>query len=144
MSLPLDTTSTITPALRYRDANAAIAWLVRAFGFVEKAVYRDEGGCVVHAQLTFGNGMVMLSEASRGHDDEWARLIAQPEEIGGRETQCCCVAVADPDAHYANAVANGAKIIYAIADQDYGGRGYGCADPEGHIWWFGSYDPWAE
>ena len=31
-----------------------------------------------------------------------------------------------------------------IADQHYGGRGYACADPEGHAWWFGSYDPWKE
>ncbi len=36
----------------------------------------------------------------------------------------------------------GARIVIDIADQDYGGRGYACADPEGYLWWFGSYDPW--
>ena len=39
---------------------------------------------------------------------------------------------------------NGATIVIDIADQPYGGRGYACKDPEGHHWWFGSYDPWAE
>jgi uncharacterized glyoxalase superfamily protein PhnB len=29
-------------------------------------------------------------------------------------------------------------------DQDYGGRVYSARDPEGHVWSFGSYDPWAE
>jgi uncharacterized glyoxalase superfamily protein PhnB len=27
--------------------------------------------------------------------------------------------------------------------QDYGGRDYTCKDPEGHVWTFGTYDPWA-
>ena len=35
---------------------AAIAWLVRAFGFEEQAVYMGEGDVVMHAQLTFGTG----------------------------------------------------------------------------------------
>lgn len=50
--------------------------------------------------------------------------------------------VTDADAHYARAKAAGARIVIDIADQDYGGRGYACADPEGYLWWFGSYDPW--
>ena len=29
-----------------------------------------------------------------------------------------------------------------IKDEDYGGRGYSCRDSEGHIWRFGTYDPW--
>ena len=29
-----------------------------------------------------------------------------------------------------------------IKDEDYGGRGFSCFDPEGHLWNFGSYDPW--
>jgi uncharacterized glyoxalase superfamily protein PhnB len=27
--------------------------------------------------------------------------------------------------------------------QDYGGRDYTGKDPEGHVWTFGTYDPWA-
>ena len=29
-------------------------------------------------------------------------------------------------------------------EPDYGGWLYQCLDPEGHLWSFGSYDPWAE
>ncbi len=56
--------STIIPCLRYRDAQAAIDWLQRAFGFHAQAVYAD-GDTVFHAQLTFGSGMIMLGSADR-------------------------------------------------------------------------------
>ena len=140
MSLAASTTATIIPCLRYRDAPAAIEWLCAAFGFVKHAVYAD-GDTVHHAQLTFGNGMVMLGSAD--NTSEWGRQIVQPDETGLRETQSPCVIVADCDAHYVRAKAAGATIVQDIADQDYGGRGYSCRDPEGHLWWFGSYDPWA-
>ena len=139
MSLAADTTSTIIPCLRYRDALAAIDWLCQAFGFEKQAVYAD-GDTVHHAQLTFGNGMIMLGSAD--NTSEWGRQIAQPAEIGNRETQSPCVIVRDADAHYAQATAAGAEIVMDISDQDYGGRGYSCRDIEGHLWWFGSYDPW--
>jgi len=140
MTQAKDTVATIIPSLRYRDAPAAIEWLCRAFGFEKHAVYAD-GGTVHHAQLTFGNGMVMLGSVDNG--GPWGRRIAQPDEIGGRETQSACVIVADPDAHYARAKAAGAEIVDELAAQDYGGKAYSCRDPEGHLWWFGSYDPWA-
>ena len=53
------------------------------------------------------------------------------------------IIVEHADSHYARAVAMGAEIVIEIRDEDYGGRGYTCRDPEGHVWSFGSYDPWA-
>jgi uncharacterized glyoxalase superfamily protein PhnB len=94
-----------------------------------------------HAQLTSGNGKMMLGSI---HDNEFGKLIKQPDELGGIETQCPYVIVKDADAHYARAVAAGAKIVKEIADAGYGGRDYSCRDLEGHIWNFGSYDPWSE
>jgi uncharacterized glyoxalase superfamily protein PhnB len=131
--------STVIPTLSYRDAPTMIDWLVRAFGFEKQAVYMD-GDVVLHAQLTWGDGMIMLGSA--GKDGDWAKLMAQPNEIGGRSTHGVCVIVTDPDAHYARAKTAGADIVIDIADQHYGGRGYACRDPEGYVWWFGSYDPW--
>lgn len=139
MKLAADTTSTIIPCLRYRNAHVAIDWLCDAFGFERHAVYA-EGDVVHHAQLTFGNGMIMLGSAEAG--GEWGEQIVQPADIGLRQTQSPCVIVGDADAHYARAKAAGATIVQDIADQGYGGRGYSCRDLEGHLWWFGSYDPW--
>ena len=85
--------------------------------------------------------MIMIGSAGGG--GPWDERFAQPDETGGRETQCCCVIVADADAHYARAKVAGAVIVDPLEDKDYSGKGYACRDPEGHLWWFGSYDPWA-
>lgn len=138
MNVPSSRGSSIIPCLRYRDALAAIDWLCVAFGFQRHAVHA-EGYMVQHAQLVFGNGMIMLSSVRPG---EWSAQMIQPDETEGLETQSACVVVAEVDAHYQHAKAAGAEIVIDIADQPYGGRGYACRDPEGHLWWFGSYDPW--
>ena len=137
--LAKETRATVIPALRYRDAKAAIEWLGRAFGFEAQLVVPGEGNQIVHAQLRFGDGMIMLGSVK---DDEFGRLMTHPDETGGRETMTAYVVVADADAHYAQATAAGAKIVRDIQDEDYGGRGYSCRDLEGHLWNFGTYDPW--
>src|SRR3546814_19783441 len=83
--------------------------------------------------------MVMLGSADNA--SQWGRQVAQPDEIGMRETQSPCVIVADTDAHYARAKDAGATIVMDIADQDYGGRGHSRRDLQGPPWWFGSSDP---
>ena len=83
--------------------------------------------------------MIMLGSAT---DSEFGRLIKQPDETGGAETQCPYVIVTDADAIYGKAKAAGARIAIDIKDEDYGGRGFSCYDPEGHLWNFGTYDPW--
>jgi uncharacterized glyoxalase superfamily protein PhnB len=135
-----NTISTVIAAMRYHDANAAIEWLCKAFGFEKHLVVPGENRTVVHAQLTFGNGMIMLGSA---REDEFGQWIKSPREIGGIGTQSAYVIVEDADAHYSRAKAAGAEIVMEVEDQDYGGRLYSCRDPEGHLWSFGTYDPWA-
>ena len=133
--------STVIPALRYRDAPAAIEWLCKAFGFEKQAVYPNPDGTIAHAQLTFGNGMIMLGSAVKG--TPYSQFIKQPDEAGA-ETQAPCLIVSDCDAIYRTAKAAGAQMVLDIEDKDYGGRGFTCRDLEGHLWSVGSYDPWAE
>jgi uncharacterized glyoxalase superfamily protein PhnB len=134
-----DRGSTIVPTIRYRDAKGAIEWLCAAFGFERHLVVEDGEGGIAHAQLRLGNGMIMLGSA---RDDEFGRL--QGPATGGPVTQSAYIVVREIDAHYHRAVAAGAVIKVAIRDEDYGGRGYSCWDPQGQLWNFGSYDPWAE
>ena len=129
----------IIPTMRYRDANAAIDWLCRAFGFERHVVVPDEQGGIAHAQLVLGNGMIMVSTA---RDDAFGTLQKPPAQVGGVGTQSAYIIVADADAHHARAVAAGAQVAMPLKDEDYGGRGYSCRDPEGHLWSFGTYDPW--
>jgi uncharacterized glyoxalase superfamily protein PhnB len=131
--------ATVIPCLRYRDAPAAIEWLCRVFGFEKQLVVPGEDGTVAHAQLSFGNGMIMVGSVQ---DSAFGRLMKQPDEIGGAETQSSYVIVSDADAIYARAKAAKAEIVLDIKDEDYGGRGFTCRDLEGRLWTFGTYDPW--
>ena len=135
--------STVIPAMRYRDCVAAIEWLCKAFGFEKNAVYMGEGNAVMHAQLTFGNGMVMLGSVPAEDDATvYRKLMAQPDEIGMRETQSACLIVSDADGIYASAKAAGAEMIMDLKEMEYGGKAFTCRDPEGHVWSIGTYDPW--
>ena len=89
------TRSTLIPSLRYRDALAAIDWLIRAFGFEKNAVYMGPGNTVAHAQLTYGGGMIMLGSVDNA--SEYSKLMVQPDEIGLRETKGIYLVVPDAD-----------------------------------------------
>ena len=133
--------SCIIPGMRYHDAPVAIDWLCQAFGFTPNLVVRDDSGGIAHAQLTLGNGMIMLGSVREGGD--YDQLVTTPGKAGAR-TQAAYVVIEEIDEHYHRAVEAGAEIVYEIADQEYGGRLYSALDPEGHLWNFGSYDPWAD
>ena len=133
--------ASIVPCMRYRDAPAAIEWLCRAFGFEKRLVVPGEDRAIAHSQLTFGSGMVMVGSVG---DTEFDRCLKQPDEIGNAETQAAYIIVDDVDAHHARAKNAGASVLVGPRDEPHGGRSYSCRDPEGHLWNFGSYDPWAD
>lgn len=128
-------TANIFPALRYADADAAVAFLKEAFGATEKAVHRSDDGVIRHAELRLGEGVVMLGQYS---EDGW--LGGEPPRPLA-STVSIYVVVADPDAHHARAVTAGARIVRPLADMDYGSREYSARDGEGNLWSFGTYDP---
>lgn len=122
--------SNVIPGLGYENASAMIEWLCGTFGFEKQVVYTGPDGRVMHAQLTFGNGMVMIGSAASG--------------AAASETKSSApyLIVTDCEAVYAKAKAAGAKILADLEEKPYGGKAFTCADPEGHIWHVGTYDPW--
>ncbi len=126
--------------MRYKDAPKAIEWLCKAFGFEIHLVVQGENGTIAHAQLSFGNAMIMLGSEN---DNEYGNFLKTPKDLDGFNTQAPYIFVEEVDEHYRGAIAAGAEIVLDIKDEDYGGRGYSCKDPEGYLWNFGSYNPWA-
>ena len=112
------------PGLRYRDEHSAMAWLARAFGFERHALFTDDDGAVMHAEMRLGPGIMMIGSA--------------PECEEGFNVY---VYVEDVDAHYERARAAGAEITRQLADTSYGTREYGARDLDGHCWYFGTYLP---
>jgi uncharacterized glyoxalase superfamily protein PhnB len=130
------TTQTIYPAIRYRDAKAAIAWLKR-LGFEEHLVCPGDGDTVAHAELKVAGHLIMLGSVN---DDANAK---SPLDLGGASASIY-IAVDSPqdvDAWYQRAKSIGAAIDRAPSDTEYGSREFGLRDPEGHGWSFGTYRP---
>jgi uncharacterized glyoxalase superfamily protein PhnB len=125
------TAAAIFPALKYDDAPAAIDWLGKAFGFSKHMVVPNESGGIAHAELRIGGAMIMLG--SPGKPD--------PANPWTTERYGTYVQIGDIEEHYARAVAAGAKIERPLADTPYGAREYTARDPGGHLWSFGTYDP---
>jgi len=84
-------------------------------------------GKVLHAEMVLGDGVVMMG--CPGPD------YRNPKQLG-HVTQHLYIYVEDVDTHFERAQAAGAAILEKPADQDYGDRRYGAADPEGHQWFF--------
>lgn len=118
------------PALVYKDNRAALKWLQTAFGFDASEVLTDAEGNIAHAEMSFGDGVVMIG-------NEWADWTKSPASLGGKNTQRVHVRIErDIDGHCARARQAGAVIVKEPADQFYGERTYIAADLEGHHWTF--------
>ncbi|MER6914937.1 VOC family protein [Streptomyces sp. NPDC000594] len=123
----------VFPSLLYGDAKAAVAQLTEAFGFTEHLVYEDGDGRVVHAELRYGNGLVMLG--SKGTGGEYDRALGDGGPSG------VFVHVGDVDAHHRRAVEHGVEVLVPPTDREYGARDYLARDLGGHVWSFGDYVP---
>jgi PhnB protein len=117
----------VTPYLYYKDSAAALDFLTRVFGFTEKVRMPDDSGGVAHAEIEFGDGVVMFGTPREDYKN--------PQELGGA-TQLVYVYVDDVDAHFERAQAAGTEIREEPADQAYGECRYTARDPEGHLWFF--------
>ena len=68
------------PSVVYKDNRAALEWLQKAFGFEPSMVLTDAQDNIVHAQMSHGDGVVMVSS-------EFASWTKSPASVGGVNTQ---------------------------------------------------------
>lgn len=131
----------IVPFIGYEDAGAAIAWLERAFGFVEdRGARHEEGGTITHAELDLGGATIYVSTPSgyasprrvRDESELARRAYDNPWVIDGH-----FVEVEDVDAHHERARGAGATILREPEEPGIGHRIYSAEDLEGHRWMFG-------
>jgi uncharacterized glyoxalase superfamily protein PhnB len=120
---------TVSPVLRYRDAQAALRFLTDTLGLALGHLSKAPDGRIAHAELGWGNGIIMIS--GRG---------AEPSPFD-TERSCLYLVVEDPDALHDRVVAAGGTIVMPLVDQEYGSREFATEDPEGNIWCFGTYQP---
>jgi uncharacterized glyoxalase superfamily protein PhnB len=122
--------------LTYEDARAAVDWLEQAFGFERSSVHEGPNGRLAHAELRFGDGMVMLGSAGPNGFG-----LKTPKELGAVNQGVYVIVDEGIDAHHERAVMAGAEIVREPNDTDYDSREYMARDLEGNLWSFGTYRP---
>jgi PhnB protein len=117
----------VIPYLIVDGAGDAIDWYTKSLGAKEMVRMGGPGGKVGHAELQFGDSVVMLA-------DEFPDMgIKSPKTIGGSPVNLC-VYLEDVDATFDDAVKGGAKVLQPVEDKFYGDRSGQIEDPFGHIW----------
>lgn len=119
----LNTYRTLTPYLVVSDADVEMRFLKAAFDATETLCHRNPDGKVMHAELTVGDSLVMVGQAS----GDWRPLTA-----------ALYVWLPDVDAAYARALKAGATSQSEPEDKPYGHRSAGVVDKNGITWWIAS------
>jgi uncharacterized glyoxalase superfamily protein PhnB len=131
--------SSVVPMIAYENGNAAMDWLIEAFGFVEAERRSSADGRLTHGELEAGDAIIMLAtptpdyQGPKHHRESceaasrWSRV---PYIIDG-----VLVQVQDVAAHCERARAAGANILSEPEDTP-DGRHYRVEDIEGHRWMF--------
>lgn len=117
----------ITPYLIIKGAAAAIDFYKKAFGAVEILRMPQPDGRVGHAELKFGDSVVMLA-------DEFPEMKNVGPSTLGNTTVGILLYVENADATFDKAVSLGAKVVKPMADQFYGDRNGTLEDAFGHKW----------
>jgi PhnB protein len=118
----------LTPYITVDGAARAIEFYCSALGARETgARFTEPGGRIGHAELSFGDFPLMLS-------DEYPDYGAiSPTTLGGSSV-LLHLHVDDVDATIARAASLGAEVLRPAADQEYGDRAATIMDPFGHRW----------
>ena len=119
----------VTPYLLYRDCEAALEFLARAFGFEEVLRYTGEAGYVNHAEMQRGGARIFLGDPG----DEYRN----PRDLGNETVGLYVNVDESVDALCERARSAGAEITEEPFDQEYGERRFTAKDLEGHVWFFG-------
>lgn len=123
---------TLTPHLIVRQAAQAIEFYKKAFGAEEvMRMNGPDGKSVMHAELKFGNSMMMICE-------EFPDMCRSPQSLGGSPVVLHFY-VEDADTFFAKAVKAGATPTMPLADQFWGDRYGKLKDPFGHEWSIASH-----
>jgi uncharacterized glyoxalase superfamily protein PhnB len=121
----------IYPVLKYHDARVALDFLEGTLGCVRIQVHEGENGGVAHAELRFGDEVIMFGTTNEG----------DPLYNQGAGRTSVYVVVDDPDALFERVKGAGTEVLMEPTDQDYGSRDFAVRDPEGNVWSFGTYAP---
>jgi PhnB protein len=111
---------TVSPYIFVDGVSDFSAFLIKAFGGVEKIRTIRPDGVIVNIQIEIGTSMFMMSEAG-------GRYPAMPSAF--------YIYVENADDAMTQAMLAGGTLEMEVADMPYDDRQGGVRDPFGNIWW---------
>ena len=118
----------LIPSLIVNNSVKAIEFYQHVFGAMKRRVFNLPDGSTIHAELQFGDSILMLS-------DEYPSMNAlSPISPGGGTSANLVLYVDNVDAVFENALSTGAKVTMPLNDTFRGDRAGGIEDPFGHRW----------
>lgn len=129
----------LCPYLTVRDADRAIEFYEKAFGFQKKLALTRPDGKTGHVEMTWHDCMIMFGPENPMHEHK------APATSGAPVSVAMYAYCDDVDALYARAVAAGAVSNEPPTDKFYGDRNCSVTDPDGHLWYWSTnvadFDP---
>ena len=122
----------VIPYLSVDGAGAAIDFYTAVFDATERMRMPGPDGKIGHAELEFGDSVVMLADAFPDMGGQ------TPKGLGGTPVTVM-VYVENVDAVFARAVAADATVEREVGDQFYGDRAGQFVDPFGHKWFVATH-----
>jgi len=114
--------SRVMPYLIVKNAAAFLDFAQNVLGAKEKYKAMRDEKLIMHAEISFGDSVIMVADATE---------LYQPQPAG------LFIYVDDCDTVYQKALENGATTVSEPADQSYG-RSAGIKDAFGNTWWLTS------
>lgn len=123
----------VWPTLSYRDAEAALGYLVQVVGFTESVVHRGgKDRPISHAELRWPDGGgIMFGSEPQG--ERWSG------PTGGPGHSTIYLSLDDVDGLTQRVTGAGWTVLRELNETDYGSREFAFADPEGNAWSVGTY-----
>jgi len=130
----------LSPYLTVKDADAALGFYQRAFGFEKRFAFPGPDGRTNHAEMVWQDALIMFGpEGSSGCEAKAPATSAIDSPVH------LYVYCDDVDALYARATKAGAKSVLPPQDMFWGDRICKLLDPDGHCWNFATnvadFDP---
>lgn len=131
----------LTPYLVVKDADAALAFYQRAFGFEKRMTIPGPDGKIKHGEASYRDAVIMFSPESNTPECN----AKAPATSGVAPAVGLYLYCDDVDALYTRAVAAGAKSVSPPENMFWGDRMCNLLDPDGHSWSFATnvadFDP---
>jgi uncharacterized glyoxalase superfamily protein PhnB len=124
----------MVPYMVVKDADQALDFYTRAFGFEKKSAVTDESGKTSHAEMKYKDVLIMFAP-----EGAYGSSVKSPASLGVDSPVALFIYCEDVDALCRQAEAAGAKVAQSPADMFWGDRMCSLIDPDGHTWNFATH-----